>query len=32
MFGYKFYGGLVTATLGSLVVVLYRFGLFAALT
>lgn len=30
--GYKFYGGLVAAVLGSLLIILYRFGLFAALT
>jgi hypothetical protein len=32
MLGYKFYGGLVGAVVGSLLIILYRFGLFAALT
>ena len=32
MFGYKFYGGLITAIICSLLILLYRFGLFAALT
>jgi hypothetical protein len=32
MFGYKFYGGLVGAVVGGLFILLYRFGLFAALT
>ncbi len=32
MMGYKFYGGLVTAVTCSLLILLYRFGLFAALT
>jgi hypothetical protein len=32
MLGYKFYGGLVVAIVGSLMILLYRFGLFAALT
>jgi hypothetical protein len=32
MLGYKFYAGLVAATTGSLLLLLYRFGLFAALT
>ena len=32
MLGYKFYAGLVGAIVGSLLILLYRFGLFAALT
>jgi hypothetical protein len=30
--GYKFYAGLIGAVLSSLLMLLYRFGLFAALT
>ncbi len=32
MLGYKFYAGLAVAVVGSLLLLLYRFGLFAALT
>lgn len=32
MLGYRFYAGLVVAILGSLLFILNRFGLFAALT
>jgi len=32
MMGYKFYGGAATAITCSLLLLLYRFGLFAALT